>query len=79
MQFDIYRRELPNLGYTHIIVAWAEATPRADWGQKLDTVNTPTGWDAANTYFKRANLAFPLGSMSTMETGVYYVALKHKE
>jgi hypothetical protein len=79
MQFDIYREELPNLGYTHIIVAWASATPRDYWGPKLDTVLAPTGWDAASIYFKRASMVLPMGCMSTMETGVYCVSLKHKQ
>lgn len=79
MQFDIYREELPNLGYTHIIVAWAGAPPQPYWGDKLDTVNAQTGWNAADIYFKRVNLTFPLGSMSTIETGVYCVSLKHKQ
>ena len=78
MEFDIYRVELPNLGYTHIIVAWAGATPQANWGRKLDAVHAQTGRDAAGIYFKRANLVFPWGGMSTIETGVYCVAIKHK-
>lgn len=78
MQFDIYQRELPHMGYTHIIVAWTKAPPHADWGEKLDTVSAGTGRDAAGIYFKRANLVFPWGGMSTIETGVYCVAIKHK-
>ncbi len=54
MQFDIYRAELPNLGETHITVAWSSATPRPHWGSKVDIVNAQTGRDAAQIYFNRA-------------------------
>jgi hypothetical protein len=78
MQFDIYREELPNMGYTHILVAWTGATPDPEWGQKLDTVSAQTARDAAGIYFQRAHLVFPMGGMSTIGTGVYCVSIKHK-
>lgn len=77
MQFDIYRSELPNLGLTDIIIAWSGATPRPHWGNKVDTVIAQTGRDATEIYFKRAQLSFPWDGMSTMESGVYCVSLKH--
>ncbi len=77
MQFHIYRKELPNLGQTDIIVVWSSATPRSHWGTKVDSVEAPTGRDAAQIYFDRAHLKFPWGGMSTMESGVSCVTLKH--
>ncbi len=77
MLYGIYRAEQSNLGLTEIIVAWSEATPQPHWGSKVDTVTAPTGRDVADTYFKRAHLVFLWGGMSTLETGVYCVNLKH--
>ncbi len=77
MLYGIYRAEQPNLRLMEIIVAWPEATPQPHWGSKVDTVNAQTGRDAADIYFKCAHLVFPWGGMSTLETGVYCVTLKH--
>jgi hypothetical protein len=79
MQFDIYRKELPNLGETHIIFAWSGAIPRPDWGNKIDSLNAPTARDAAQIYFDRNHLQFPWGGLSAMSPGVSWVNLKHKE
>lgn len=75
--YNIYRAELPNLGLTNIIVAWSRATPRLHWGSKIDSVSTQTGRDAADIYFKRAHLVSSWEGISTLETGVYCVTLKH--
>lgn len=78
LQFHIYRSELPNLGETHIIVAWSGNTPRSHWGAIIDTVEGVTARDAAQVYLDRAGLRMPFDGMRTIESGSYFIVFKHQ-